>query len=166
MTRTIVLLGLMLVGSVPLAAQDVGDVVNIMGTIIVNGVDDEPWPLSDELVNAQRLINIYVAANQPSTAVEIAPVTWGGECRVEVSGTARIVDSDTVEISLEARLYEGTSESTDDLADREGVVFTVPINGDPANREVKLYNAETGGGDTADVLITVFVRRTSPNPFP
>lgn len=123
----------------------------LAGTVIVNGTDDENWPESDEHVHRVFNVEMVLDVGQPASAMDISDVRWGGECRVELRLTARVVDNNTVQIEGNAKLFEGTSENTDDLEDEKVVSFTVPKGGRPAHHNIQLRNSGTGGGDHAEI---------------
>ena len=78
----------------------------ITGSIFIDGVDDEYWPWSDERIQATRTIDLHLDANQPLAQLEIKDVRWGGECRVEVRGTVRIVTANSIQVEAKAYYYE------------------------------------------------------------
>ncbi len=126
----------------------------LAGTVIINGTDDEYWPQSDEKVHRVYNVEMVLDTGQPASAIEIPDVRWGGECRVELRLTARSVDRGTVQIEGNAKLFEGTSESTTDLEDEKVVSFTVPRGGRPAHHGIQLRNTEIGGGDHAEISLS------------
>ena len=123
----------------------------LAGTVIVNGTDEELWPQSDEHVSRVFNIVMILDAGQPASAMDISDVRWGGECRVELRITARVVDNNAVQIEGNAKLFEGTSENTDDLEDETVVSFTVSKGGVPAHHNIQLRNSGSGGGDHAEI---------------
>ena len=131
----------------------------LAGSIIVHGVDDEYWPESDQETRATRIVNLVLDENQPSAALQVRDVRWGGECRVEVQGTAQLVASGDVQVEIEAYFYEGTTEDSNDLEDQEKRVLTVPADKEPVHRTVQLRNTEPLGGDHATVKYS-FTNRT------
>jgi hypothetical protein len=48
---------------------------------------------------------------------------WGGEERVEYDITVRLLIDNTIDVAVEGKLYEGTSEDTDDLDGQGGSHF-------------------------------------------
>jgi len=126
----------------------------LSGLVIVDGTDDEWWPESDEHVHREVPIQMVLGEGQPAAAIAIPDVRWGGECRVELWLTARAQQDGVVQIEGNAKLFEGTSESTADLEDEQTVAFTVPRGGIPAHHRVQLRNTETFGGDHAEIGIS------------
>lgn len=129
----------------------------LQGSVAINGVDDESWPFSDERVSIVRQVHgVFLDTSQPAVQLDIPDVRWGGECRVEVRVTARVVDNDSVQIEGNVKLFEGDSENTQDLEEERGVVFLVgrstrSNNFAAAHHSVRLSNRGIGGGDYADV---------------
>lgn len=127
----------------------------LAGIIIIDGVDDEWWPQEDERGHAEVPIQMILDEGQPASAMEINPLRWGGECRVEVSLTAKFIGTGQVQIEGTAKLFEGTSEDTDDLEDSKDVSFVVPKSGIPAHHHIALLSRGAGGGDNASIKISV-----------
>lgn len=123
----------------------------LAGTIRIDGVDDENWPEEDERVQKTFSINVVLDEGLPATALDIADVVWGGECRVEVRVVARVVAEGRVQVEGTAKMFEGTSESTTDLEHEQTVSIVVPRGGVPAHQVVQLRSVGTGGGDHAEV---------------
>jgi len=123
----------------------------LAGTVIINGTDDESWPQSNEYTNRVFNVAMVLDAGQPASAMDIPHVRWGGECRVELRITARVVNGNAVQIEGNAKLFEGASDNSDDLEDEKVVSFTVPKGGIPAHHNVQLRNSEAGGGDHAEI---------------
>lgn len=123
----------------------------LTGTVIINGTDDENWPESDEKVNRVFNTAMVLDTDQPASAMDIPDVRWGGECRVELRLTAKAANDNAVQIEGNAKLFEGTSENTDDLEDEQVVSFSVPKGGVTAHHNIQLRNSGTGGGDHAEI---------------
>lgn len=123
----------------------------LSGTIIVDGTDDEFWPQSDEHVHRVFNIQMVLDVGQPASKIEVTDVRWGGECRVELALTARSVGRGEIQVEGNAKLFEGTSESTGDLEDEKVVSFTVPRGGTAAHHQIQLRNTEAFGGDHAEI---------------
>jgi hypothetical protein len=128
----------------------------LSGIIFIKGTDDETWPFKDEKVSTSRVIQgVYLEPNQPAVNLEIASVKWGGECRVEIEITARLVIGDQIQIEGNARLFEGISVNTGDLEDEKRVDFLVPRTTknqpNPAYHTMQLVSKGFGGGDHAEI---------------
>jgi hypothetical protein len=119
----------------------------LSGLVIIDGLDHESWPDSDEPLAQQSFpINGWILdENQPAQPFNIQPIRWGGECRVECDVTAKVIGTGQIQISGHARFYEGASEDTDDLEDERYFDFLVPKGGIPLNFPVNLSNWEEGG---------------------
>lgn len=126
----------------------------LAGTVIIDGTDDEYWPQSDETVHRVFNVQMMIDDGQPASAMDIPDVRWGGECRVEVRLTARVVSGNTVQVEGNAKLFEGPSEDTTDKEDEQVVSFTVPKGGVAAHHGIQLRNTGTGGGDHAEISLS------------
>jgi len=100
-------------------------------------------------------VEVFLNADQPVAVMEIAHVRWGGECRVEVRLTAKLMGNRNVQIEGDAKLFEGTSEDTDDLEDEKKVTFSVGKGGKPISHTTNLRNSGIGGGDHAEIKVVL-----------
>jgi hypothetical protein len=123
----------------------------IAGTVIVDGTDDEIF--DDETVHRQVTLVTTLDEGLPAQSLEISDVKWGGECRVELDLTAKAQASGVVQIEGKARLYEGVTEDTTDLAEEKIFTFNVPKGGEPAFHNVQVSNSGFGGGDHAEIAL-------------
>ena len=121
----------------------------LAGMISILGVDEE-WFMSDETVHADRHVHAVLDRNQPHGKVEVADVRWGGEYRVEIDLTARIVGEGEIKLRFTGKLFEGTSESTDDLEEEKTVEILVP-RGAPVFNSMRLRNTGWAGGNHASI---------------
>jgi hypothetical protein len=126
----------------------------LAGTVVITGTDDENWPDSDEHVHRVHNIQMVLDDGQPAQSIDVPDVRWGGECRVEIQLTARIVDVGQVQVAGNAKLFEGDSEDTTDLEDEKSVEVTVPRSGVPAHHGIQLRNVGAGGGDHARISLS------------
>ncbi|MFD3655974.1 hypothetical protein [Streptomyces sp. NPDC058620] len=135
----------------------------LQGTARVEGVDHEDFTANEHPSDKLRDFQIVLEEGQPEQNIEIRPVSWGGECRVEVELNARAVDNGSAKITGEARFFEGASETTGELEDRQSIDFSVPrsTGANPSRQHhVSLRNeVDIGAEDTADVFLTVSNRR-------
>src|SRR5688500_3626417 len=53
---------------------------------------------------------------------------WGGECRIEVTLTAKLISEKRIIVDMNGKLFEGDSESTTDLAEEKTESFVVVKN--------------------------------------
>src|SRR4029450_4758565 len=102
----------------------------LAGTVTIDGTDDE-W-FSDEHGHSTQTIEVILDEGQPANDIEIKPLRFGGEVRIELQLRGQVVGTGTVQLSGRAKLFEGTSEDTDDLDASQDFVFTVPKGGLPA----------------------------------
>ena len=125
----------------------------------MDGTDDEFG--KDEHVHRDFPIgDVYfdiLDIDDAETQFEIPDVPWGGECRVEVQLTTQVIDTSEIEITANAKLFEGTSEWTNDLEDEDTITFKVGANDGKVSQEIRLRNTETGGGDHAEITFSFSV---------
>ena len=127
----------------------------LAGIVIMDGVDDEWWPQSDETAHAEQPIQLVLETGQPAAMLDVPPMRWGGECRVEVAVNAQVIGTGQIQVRGVAKLFEGTSEDTMDLEDSKEVSFVVPKGGVPAHHHVSLHSTGAGGGDNASIRISL-----------
>jgi hypothetical protein len=130
----------------------------LTGAVVLNGVDDEYWPWSDETVQRTFNIRSILDEGQPVDPLSIEPTGWGGEVRAELDLTPSVDDSGRISLQGEARLYEGDTENTQDLEDSRTVNIVIPP-GAFARRTIGLYSRGLGGGDRATFSMFLFNRK-------
>lgn len=127
----------------------------LSGFVVIRGTDDENWPFDNEHVEQTRSVQTVLDIDQAAQVVNIEPVRWGGECRVELGLTARAVSDGQIQIEGSAKLFEGDNENTSDLEQEKTVNFLVPRttrnNSEPARHDVQLVSEGFGGGDHAEI---------------
>lgn len=124
--------------------------VTIQGSMFI--VDDEIGS------NETKTVNIFEsAAIDPFNRRKDIHLEQcvGGEVRVELDFHLQLKDDNkTVDITGEAKLYEGTSCHSNDREDRK--VFTISLLADAANSQsIRLRNSGIGGGDKADIDFSI-----------
>ncbi|WP_406698014.1 hypothetical protein V5E97_04080 [Singulisphaera sp. Ch08] len=117
----------------------------------IDGVDDETFG-ANERGHAEFTRSTVLDNNQPQNVMEMQ-CRWGDECRVELRITGQQLDNSDVRITGEMLLFEGTSESTNDLDGRKDFSFIVP-KGKTATNSQHVDNQDEGG-DFADVRMTI-----------
>lgn len=127
----------------------------LSGSIIVDGTDHELWPQANETTHKVFTVNLVLDESQAASPIDIPDVRWGGECRVETRLTARLNSEGRIQVEGVTKLFEGASEDTDDLEQEQTVVFTVPRGGQPVHHLVQLRSTGSGGGDHAEIAISV-----------
>ena len=128
--------------------------------IILNGsvriTDDEYF--GDQKCTGNISEKAIISPNQVSELIRYQK-GCGGEVRVEMDLNTQLLESGDVKIIGEARLYEGTSESTSELEDTESIDFIVPVN-NLKSITIDLLNTEFQGGDKAKFILNF---ANSPN---
>ena len=116
----------------------------------INGVDDENFG-SNEYGSASLIRETILSNSVPQNVLDME-CRWGGECRVELSLVGQILDNKDVRITGTAKLFEGTSEDTNDLDGQKDFVVLVP-RGKTAFHNERVKNVNEGG-DYADYKLT------------
>jgi len=78
----------------------------------------------------------------------------GGEIRIELTFRADWLPGGSVQVSAEAKMFEGWTESTKDLADEEDSVPLTVAKDEKRSGCICLYNSEFLSGDTAVINFT------------
>jgi hypothetical protein len=79
----------------------------------------------------------------------------GGEIRIELRFNVDWNMDRSVTVTANAKMYEGTSESTDDLDDEENAVPLIVPKDHQRSGSIRLYNEGIGGGDTSAIEYAV-----------
>ncbi|MBE9169601.1 hypothetical protein IQ238_19415 [Pleurocapsales cyanobacterium LEGE 06147] len=131
----------------------------LQGTIRVEGVDREDFTSNEHPVDKIRDVQVYLETGQPEQTIAIAPVKWGGECRVEVHMNVRALGDGSVKVSGTTILFEGASEETGEEEDRATIDFSVPRttrNVPPRHHHISMRNRTLiGAEDSAEVFFTL-----------
>jgi hypothetical protein len=124
---------------------------------VLNGVDDETFGPNDLLTNYP--VEGKIALTEMDVPQNGQPVSkgWGGECRLEFFLDARLLNDGQVAVNVTGKLFEGTSETTQDLEDEETVSIVVPRFGQGMITmpfEMRLASNEFTGNDTGRINLT------------
>ncbi|QPW51608.1 hypothetical protein G9298_28465 (plasmid) [Bacillus thuringiensis] len=117
--------------------------LRIQGTIEI--VDDENFPESDEYCPDQ-----LEPSSTPLTQDNIQQVyrdskVCGKEVRIEISLNGLLLENGDIRVTGDIKLYEGVSDSSNDLDGTEDVNFLVPANGTPTAYPARVRNRDEGG---------------------
>jgi hypothetical protein len=113
----------------------------------IHGVDDEIFT-PDEHCNIEDSTVVVLKSPVPRKLMYLE-CKWGGEVRVELTLNGRRFNNGAVFVTGVARLYEGTSEDTQDLDGEKDFSVSVP-KGQTVNIEQRVNNIDEGG-DFADI---------------
>jgi hypothetical protein len=133
----------------------------LTGSAVVFGTDHEDFGSNEHPSDNLRPIDKLLFAGQGSIGIGIAPVRWGGECRVEVDFEAEVFaeEDNAIRVRGSARFFEGGSEDTSELEDARGFEFSVPRrvgNSPPIGFSVPLRNSTIlGAEDHAEVVFSL-----------
>ena len=123
-----------------------------LGLIVyAHGVDKE-WFGRDEqthLTDCQE--TVFTGPNQTMEALGCRH-GWGGECRLEVNLQALQNTDHSIRVFGYAKLFEGASESTNDIDGEVSIEFVVPKGGVIATHNFHVNNGRENG-DRADIQI-------------
>ena len=132
----------------------------LSGTVLVQGTDHEDFGPNEHPGDNVRSIQSDIRIGDHERDIPIAPVRWGGECRVEVHMNAIARDDGVIQLNGFAAFFEGSSEDTQEQEDRKVFQFEVPrttqSNPNPSRFHIPLRNATlVGAEDSADVFFTL-----------
>lgn len=123
--------------------------------VIINAsmdlTDDETFG-SNEHGHAERRDERWVDSWDALAVMELVAKA-GGEMRVELSATAAVRPDGSVRVSVDIKLFEGTSEETRDLDGRRSTTQLVPAGG-IVQIPIRINN-DDDGGDFADISLTI-----------
>jgi hypothetical protein len=123
----------------------------VLATASIDGTDDEDI-FADEHGHGSQTREI-VLFDQNTQELMFQVLKWGGECRTELSLRATRENNDDVRVDGNAKLFEGTSEGTDDLDGEIGFTLVVP-KGRTVHDVRRLVNLDDGE-DFADITLDV-----------
>jgi hypothetical protein len=118
---------------------------------------DEESLSSDEIKDGDpQYFEIEVSPDKAVNSLPSAFTTysWGGEVRVVYSITVWLLPDNTIEVQVKGMLYEGVSETTEDL-DGEGIaIFSVGVN-QTTGTTFTITNTDEDDGDAGTLAISV-----------
>ena len=120
----------------------------------LSGVDHERFA-PNELMHEAVFANVVLTAQDVPQNFATWVKGWGGECRLEVTLTARLLAQKRILVTVNGKLFEGDSEATTDLAEEKEASAIVP-RGQPIPFTMTLYNSGFlgGGGDSGTISLT------------
>jgi hypothetical protein len=133
----------------------------LTGSAVVFGTDHEDFGSNEHPTDNLRTIDKLMFAGQGLIGFGIAPVKWGGECRVEVDFEAEVIaeEDNAIRVRGSARFFEGASEDTTELEDERSFQFSVPRRvgaSPPIVFSVPLRNSTViGAEDHAEVVFSL-----------
>lgn len=126
--------------------------VTVRGSMYI--VDDEYWPFKDETATRNVFMS-GIRIGPFGTHAERSQIEkMGGEVRVEMRLKFDWQLDASVKVWYEVKLFEGTSEETDDLEDTKTGTINVPKDR-TVPLTLRLVNTEFAGGDTADIKLQI-----------
>jgi hypothetical protein len=79
---------------------------------------------------------------------------WGGEMRVEYDITVRLLVNNTIDVQVQGTLYEGTSESTDDVDGTGSLTFQAAM-GQTSAATLTITNTDEDDDDAGTLSVSV-----------
>ncbi|MFM9699320.1 hypothetical protein [Streptomyces europaeiscabiei] len=146
----------------------------LTGIVRCDGIDAEDI-VADEPIHESRAVDQILIENQ-DTLVPLDPpghFKWGGECRVELDFRAKLLPAgptglgpdQAIEVSGQARFFEGASVDTGELEDAKDFFFRVPrslSDAGPIGFQVALRNSTVIGAE--DHATVSFNLKNKPGP--
>jgi hypothetical protein len=133
----------------------------LAGEVVVFGTDHEDFGSNEHPTDNIRKLDKLMFDGQGLIQIPVAPVRWGGECRVEVDVVVELIAEadNTIRVSGNTRFFEGASENTTELEDAKGFEFFVGRtlnNAPPTVYQVDLRNSTViGAEDHAEIRFTL-----------
>jgi hypothetical protein len=133
----------------------------LTGSAVIFGTDHEDFGSNEHPSDNLRTIDMLMFAGQGPIGIGIAPVKWGGECRVEVDFLAEVIaeEDSAIRVKGNARFFEGASVNTTELEDSKHFEFSVPRRvqaAPPIRFSVPLRNSTVfGAEDHAEVVFSL-----------
>ena len=120
----------------------------------VQTTDDESWPWDDEHADTQHFTEVFVGPWGTHKEVYFEQ-RMGGEIRIELRFVIDLQMDRSVSVNVNAKMYEGTSEDTDDLNDQENTNGFRVSKDQSRTGNIRLYNDEFAGGDVSNISFTI-----------
>lgn len=86
---------------------------------------------------------------------------WGGELRAEYTFTLKLLVGNVIDVQIDCKLFEGTTESTHDLDGQSSLSLQVPMNQTRAGT-LRVWNTDEDEGEDQGIL-TVSVKNDQNN---
>lgn len=117
------------------------------------GRDEETFG-DDEIMNpAAEYYELELGPDKPVNSMS-RTYHWGGEMRVEYSITLRLLVNNVIDVEVLGKLYEGTSEDTEDLDGQGGISFQAGV-GQTTGSTLTITNTDEDAGDGGVLNISV-----------
>jgi hypothetical protein len=124
---------------------------HVIITAVMDITDDETFG-SNEHGHVERRDERWVDSWDPQGVMQLIGKA-GGEVRVELTATAAIRPDGSVRLQVDVKLFEGTSEETNDLDGTRSTTQIVPV-GQVVQIPIRINNDDEGG-DFADISLVI-----------
>ncbi len=119
------------------------------------GRDDENWPWDDETLDpGPEYVELELGPDRPVNTHTVKKM-WGGELKVTFTITVRLLVTNSIDVEVTGRLYEGAVEDNDDLDGQGAITFIVPTNETGASALTVTNTAEGVSDDRGELTIAV-----------
>jgi hypothetical protein len=129
----------------------------VQATVVITGQDYETFG-SNEYLNSDDVHNTVLLTDSAPKELFKFKRSWGGECRAEVNTFIERRNDNSVHIYGDLKLFEGTSEDTDDHDGTCVIDFDCPKSTESNPNTVKEFtvrNTDEGDDDWAYIKLTV-----------
>jgi hypothetical protein len=116
--------------------------------------DDENWPSDDEHADTSYFREVFVQPWHSHEEIYFEQ-RMGGEVRIELRLFIDLNLDRSINVNLNAKMYEGTSEDTGDLEDEQNTTGFRVGKDEARSGNIRLYNNETDGGDVSNISFII-----------
>lgn len=122
----------------------------------IDGVDHERLA-SNEFLHEFVQYRVFLSKEDVPNNFATWIKGWGGECRLEFRLTASLASKGVIKVVINGKLFEGESESDNDLAEEKTEVVFIGKSTSPAIFTMSLFNSGIagGGGDSGSISLTL-----------
>ena len=120
----------------------------------IQTTDDEIWPWHNEHAGTEHFTELFMGPWHTHEEVYFEQ-RMGGEIRIELRFVIDLNMDRSVSTNINAKMYEGTSEDTNDLDDNENTIGFRINERDSRSGSMRLYNDEFAGGDISNIDFTI-----------
>lgn len=117
------------------------------------GVDEEDFDDNEILDPGPEYFELELSPSKLSNS-RTKTYTWGGEVRAVYTITTKLLVGNIIDVVVNGRLYEGTSEDTDDLDGQGSLAFQVPPGG-TGGAVLRITNTDEDDDDEGRLSISV-----------
>jgi hypothetical protein len=138
----------------------------VYATVLMNGQDYETIGSNEYLAPYSPDPRLVILRDNTPQEFFNFQRSWGGECRAVLNTFIERRDDNSVHIYGDLKLFEGTSEDTDDHDGTCAIDFECPKSTDSIPSTIKEYtarNTDEGDDDWANIKFVVSNSRYAPD---